>query len=607
MSQDFAPSNPFRRSVLSRSDADTSRIDAVHVASVLDSTSQLAGEQGAAPTGDPTLPPVNSKTDQISSPSTPVVHERGLSIQTRPCQPFISDSTEASPTDPFDSASEDDDEEIENLPEDTRGDQPDASTKSHPSYEAIPLNPFRKVSDGADDRERRQPLDYSRSAPLPSWSGEASKHAPARISLDVDAFKRLILTGNAAGSAAASSANLISPQVQTHPQASPAADCGNSTDTSSISRQSIFEPTLDAQLDTPRTSHEISASDEERQRLVQDGSLSNHRKKKPPLPRTRHGKLIKDNGHLANPSSLSLPSLIPTDVEAITSTQLKPSTDLNKPLPPPPQTNTPESEIGDYGDAVNLGWTTESSSASQAHLSAIQRKSLLSPPVTRQRSQRSKISRENSTDESLLLSDTTPRGPSLDSFGSTPSPSIKAPPPPPIRRSVSVRSVSSVPAVPAVPLTPSVVPNPTDPLPASKSHNTAPPPPPVRSPSSSSAKRTPRRSSILGGAITSPPLPVSTAMAPPPPPPRQRGSSRSSLDNPTSSLPPDRTSGEFWLSSGGSLNRESGATLGQVPGATDGASDVRAMDILADLSALQKEVDELRGRYEKRTSSGQSA
>lgn len=51
MSQDFAPSNPFRRSVLLRSDADTGRIDAVHVESVLDSTSQPAGEGETVPAG----------------------------------------------------------------------------------------------------------------------------------------------------------------------------------------------------------------------------------------------------------------------------------------------------------------------------------------------------------------------------------------------------------------------------------------------------------------------------------------------------------------------------------------------------------------------------
>ncbi|KAI9868285.1 MAG: hypothetical protein M1813_005728 [Trichoglossum hirsutum] len=547
-------------------------------------------------------PPVNAKKKRISSPSALPAHEDGLSIPTGPYQPFVSDSTEASPTDPFDSASEEDDEEIEKLLADTRGDQP--SRKPYPSYEAIPPNPFRKVSDGADDRGHRQPLDYSKSAPPSSLSGEASKHTPPRMSLDVDAFKRLILTGNATGSAAASSANLISPQVQIPPQASPAADCGNSTDTSSISRQSIFEPTLDAQLDTPRTSHEISASDEERQRLVQDGSLSNHGRKKPPPPRTRHGKLIKDNGYLPSPSSLSLPSLIPIDVETTASTQLKPFTDLNKPLPPPPQTSTPESEIEDYGDAVGLGSTAESSSASQAHLSVTQRKSPPNPPVTRRRSQRSKISRENSTDESVVLSDATPRGPSLDGSGSMPSPSIKAPPPPPIRRSVSVRSTSNFPTVSATSPNSSATPNPADPLPASKSHNAAPPPPPTRSRSVSSAKRPPRRSSILGGVVMSPPLPVSTAMAPPPPPPRQRGSSRSSLDNPTSSLTPGQTSGEFWPSSGESVNRELGVTLGQAPGAADEASEFRAEDILADLSALQKEVDELRGRYEKRASSG---
>ena len=208
-------------------------------------------------------PRAHSKNGRLSSSPTALGHEGGLSILPKSYQPFTSDSTEASPTDPFDSAPEDDEEEeIEKLLEDTKADRPDASAIPHSSYEAIPPpNPFRKVSDSADDRGRRQPLDYNKATPPPSLSGEASKHGPLRTSLDVDAFKRLILTGNAVASATASSASLTSPQVQTLSQANPAADCGNSTDTSSISRQSIFEPTLDAQLDTPRTSHEISASD----------------------------------------------------------------------------------------------------------------------------------------------------------------------------------------------------------------------------------------------------------------------------------------------------------------------------------------------------------
>ncbi|KAI9787589.1 MAG: N-acetyltransferase O1 (Establishment of cohesion protein 1) [Geoglossum umbratile] len=596
----FAPSNPFRRSVQSRGDTDskdTRKTDAVRVVSFLDSTPRPAGKGGTLSVEDPTPPQVNSKNDGLSSPQTAPAHEGGLSISPKPHQALTLDSAEASPTDPFDSAPEEDGEEVEELSEDINEDQLVASATPHEPSETIPPNPFRKVSDGADGGGRRRPPDYNKAAQHPLL-GEASRIGPHRTSLDVDAFKRLMLTGNATGSAAASSdPNLASPQF---PQASPAADCGNSTDTSSISRQSIFEPTLDAQLDTPRTSHEISASDEERQRLVHDGSLSNPERKKPPPPRTRHGKLIKDNHYLPSSSSLSLPSLVPTDVEAA---PLKPFTDLNKPLPPPPLVTTPESEIEDYGDAVDLEAAAETSKVLQAHLNVTQRKAPPSPPVTRRWSQRSKLSRDNATEESLLRNEATPGGPLLDGFSAMPPSSSKAPPPPPLRRSLSIRSSSNVPTVSAIPPTPPATANPTDPLSPPKPHSAAPPPPPTRSPSISSAKRPPRRSPMLGGPITSSPLLTSTVMPPPPPPPRQRGSSRSSFDNPLSSLSPGQTGGDFWSSSGENMRRESGASLGQAPSAIGGSEEFGAKDLLADLSALQKEVDELRGKYEKRASS----
>ncbi|KAI9772088.1 MAG: hypothetical protein M1840_001376 [Geoglossum simile] len=604
MSREFAPSNPFRRSVHSGGDTgskDTGKTDAVHVASFLDSTSQPAGKGGTLPAEDLTSPQANSKNDRLRSPQTAPAHKDGLPIPPRPCQPPIPDSAEAPPTDPFDSGPEDDGEEIEELLEDTNENQPATSATPHASYGALSPNPFRKVSGAEDDRGLRQPLDFNKAA-QPPLLAEVSKPGPHRTSLDVDAFKRLILTGNAASSAAASSdPNLTSPQF---PQASPAADCGNSTDTSSISRQSIFEPTLDAQLDTPRTSHEISTSDEERQRLVHDGPLPNPGRKKPPPPRTRHGKLIKDNNNLPGSSSLHLPPVATTNVEI---TPLKPFTDLNKPLPPPPQANTPESEVEDYEDAIDLEAVAESSKVLQAHLSMTQRKTPPSPPVTRRRSQRSRLSRDSSIEEPLIRDEAALGGPLLDGFSSMPPSSGKAPPPPPLRRTLSVRSSSNIPVVSAVPPTPPATVGPTDPLSPPKSHSSAPPPPPIRSPSVSSAKR-PRRSPMLGSTITSSPLLTSTAMAPPPPPPpRQRGSSRSSLDNPLSSLTLGRTSGEIWPLGGENTKRESGISLGRAPSAVGGSEEFGAKDILADLSALQREVDELRGRYEKRASTGESA
>ncbi|KAI9768783.1 MAG: hypothetical protein M1835_006814 [Candelina submexicana] len=96
-------------------------------------------------------------------------------------------------------------------------------------------------------------------------------------------------------------------------------------------------------------------------------------------------------------------------------------------------------------------------------------------------------------------------------------------------------------------------------------------------------------------------------MPPPPPPPRNRGSSQSSLDYrplfpPTGS---NRASGEFRRPSNESQRRASGtSSLGRAPEVLEqsteieeGSKAVVANDILGDLETLQREVDELRGRY----------
>src|SRR4051794_24724936 len=111
---------------------------------------------------DPAPPQVNSKNDGLSSPQTAPAHEGGLSISPKPYQALTLDSAEASPTDPFDSAPEEDGEEVEELLEDTNGDRLVASATPHEPSETTPPNPFRKVSDGADGGGRRRSPDYNK-------------------------------------------------------------------------------------------------------------------------------------------------------------------------------------------------------------------------------------------------------------------------------------------------------------------------------------------------------------------------------------------------------------------------------------------------------------
>lgn len=87
-------------------------------------------------------------------------------------------------------------------------------------------------------------------------------------------------------------------------------DTSSNTDASSISRQSIFEPPTETRQDTPRTSQELSLSDDEQQRSAQGPTTADLTKvRKPALPQSHHGRPMLEN---------------------------RTPTDLNKPLPPPP-------------------------------------------------------------------------------------------------------------------------------------------------------------------------------------------------------------------------------------------------------------------------------
>ncbi len=160
-------------------------------------------------------------------------------------------------------------------------------------------------------------------------------------SLDVDAFRRLLLTGQAGGPAQASPSPPTG-QLGTHHGAS-VGDGGSLTDASSISRQSIFDTTH--LQETPRTSHEISEAevDEDRHGLISRTPTKKQDppttlRKKPPPPSSRHGKLIKvelkdENKHLEEKDSLeAFPALS-------SPSRPRPSTpsDVNKPLPPAPE------------------------------------------------------------------------------------------------------------------------------------------------------------------------------------------------------------------------------------------------------------------------------
>ena len=372
--------------------------------------------------------------------------------------------------------------------------------------------------------------------------------------IDVDAFKRLLLTGEsgtgASGGAAVLPASAIHSMIQ--------GDSSSSTaDSASVSRQSIFEPITSTSTDTPRTSHELDFDDASVERRSLSSSVAPQARQKPSVPRTRHGKKLADI-HPPTPAAITSSGVGDASsgmIQAPTSQSPTNSVtkDLNKPLPPPPfdssfpmlKSESPELDI----------------------ISLARPKRPPTPPLTRRQSQmkgtkpqpaRSSSSRPHTVEDTSLSSPT-----ESQKFSST----MKAPPPPPQRR-LNRASTYGTPASEAqLPIgDPSRRPSADILADLNTGINAGGQPTgdiPSRSPSSASRAS----SNWTGSAVPGAPPPL-------PPPRRMRGLSKSSNDSqrPASS----------------DLRRPSTESSRNVSGASN------ATDILADLAALQREVDALR-------------
>ncbi|KAK1782222.1 hypothetical protein QBC45DRAFT_7909 [Copromyces sp. CBS 386.78] len=211
------------------------------------------------------------------------------------------------------SSSSDDDEDggADPFAQAGEGFPPTLSQPELPGSSRVPPNPFGRT---LEDLEH--PTNESPHSPgtLPGGKG----------SLDVDSFRRLLLTGQAG-----------------EPMQPPRTDGASITDASS---------TLTAQ-DTPRTSHEISEHEREEsqsQRTPMGGPVrptiqtpaSSRSKAPPPPPSSRHGKLIKvelkgeeRSGTPGTPRPLSSSARA---YQILASPFSEQPSDVNKPLPPPP-------------------------------------------------------------------------------------------------------------------------------------------------------------------------------------------------------------------------------------------------------------------------------
>lgn len=423
----------------------------------------------------------------------------------------------------------------------------------------VPANPFSRTLETMEHTARG-----GQGHVVPSVT------SPGRASLDVDAFKRLLMTGNA------------ELDIRTSPPPNPAhavrlGDTGSgSTDTSSISRQSIFEAIPETHLESPRTSHEL---DDEARELISENHSSTTGRKKPPPPSSKHGRLLRlelrddppsNSSNISSPTTPSSASLQfnPTPIR-----QTPSQTDLNKPLPPAPRRASHDSDRESIFDKESAGKTPEPPSPS----ASIRKKTPPAPPITRRRSQLvsdSKLSRSNSGRLSPKVEEEERATFESIESGRPRSGSGRGPPPPPSRRPASIRAsshhLSSSPSSSTVSLP------------------TVPTPPPTRGASTrkSSSGRPPSIRSLENQTNSK-----RASIVPPPPPPRARNNpDAQSIGN--SRIGGGEASGR----SIENVRREATSSQSHTEAIEDKAG---GHDILADLTALQREIDALRNQSEK--------
>lgn len=470
-----------------------------------------------------------------------------------------------------------------------------------------PPNPFQQTLE-----------DMERAAGEGGQTASEQSPGAGKAGMDVEAFKRLLLTGQGPLSGAGRSIGV-------------AGDSGSITETSS--RQSISEAAPPSQ-ETPRTSHEISEPETDVERRdkapAPPAQRTGSRKKPPPPPATRHGKLIKVelkekdvHGTSERRPSLGQIAVSPTSPRSSSTSP----TDINKPLPPPPNRSEddardsifdteaagkiPEIDIDPEADTVPPPRPPTPPNASHSSSTAVQNPTSTlrkpAPPPRRQGHTRGE-SKSIAVDTSEELA-TTPSRSSLESQRSRSSSlrvSLSGPPAPPPRRASSHRQSPSFSSPTSVHLT-----SPSYPFPSgsgSPGSNDV-PAPYHRTDVSSSSTSLGAPSGATGSAKFSPPPPppqrntsirkngsarpiplestprkFSSGSVPPPPPPRTRGSSKGSMDGPTG------------LGRADSVRSRSDGIVPEEPEATSetAASDEALKAMLADLDALQREVDAAR-------------
>lgn len=424
--------------------------------------------------------------------------------------------------------------------------------------------------------------------------------ASGKAGLDVNAFSRLLLTGQSGLEATAAPGGAAA-RLQQLTQ----LGGDNSTETSSISKHSFSDAPFDVPSPapvvevTPRTSHE--ATDQEREEARRQSSEQvPAMKKAPPPPSSRRSRIIKP---LAREDGVDGPAAA---AAASPSPPPKSPSDVNKPLPPAPRAHDTDDEVEDIFAREAAGKTPEkpdhprSSETSSSTLSGSGKKPTPTPPPRRGHARsESKVAGNTNDDEAQPRSSIESQHSRLETSGSRHAPA----PPPPRRPGVSQRLSFQLGSALASPTSPSMSEAEISPMSfpteqantsvevisddQSSTHQKIAPPPPPPARNLSTRRPNPRGTEgarrSLGGREKE------NTMAPPPPPPRQRGSSKGSIDAPG---PISRTSFDSVrvFTPPGPEGHDSG-----IP--EEATEEGKGADILADLDALQREVDALRGKY----------
>jgi hypothetical protein len=193
------------------------------------------------------------------------------------------------------------------------------STRVPLSSGSVPANPFARTLAS---------LEPEQSSTEERTGADRTGVNNSKAALDVESFKNLLLTGKPTPRPSASSPQTF---ATTGAHSAPHVESGSSTDTSSISRQSLFEPPQEIHPESPRTSYEMAESDgDESMGLVSE--VKKGKKKPPPAPKHRHGKLVAQR----QPQVVSFDSFAATEPASSPITRPRDNSDVNKPLPPTP-------------------------------------------------------------------------------------------------------------------------------------------------------------------------------------------------------------------------------------------------------------------------------